>query len=114
MLRLTFLGRGLDCGRLMDAVLRVCLAGQTITGWCVPTPHGVVKIVLTVPEDVADAVIRIVLEQDPHATRAPDSDLDTAGHQAVEVAIREARARGEDPGEAELQAALTWRRRWGG
>src|SRR6516162_947313 len=75
VLSLTFLGRDLELGRVMDAVLRVCLAGQTVTGRRVPTPHGVVKLVLTVSEDVADTVMRIVLEQDPHATRAPDPDL---------------------------------------
>jgi len=114
VLSLTFLGRDLELGHVMDAVLRVCLAGQTVTGRRVPTPHGVVKLVLTVSEDVADAVMRIVLEQDPHATRAPDPDLDAAGYATVAMAIREARVRGQDAGEAELRAARAWWRQWGG
>ena len=77
-------------------------------------PIGVVKLVLTVSEDVADTVMRIVLEQDPHATRAPDPDLDAAGHATVAMAIREARVRGQDAGEAELRAARAWWRQWGG
>jgi hypothetical protein len=114
MLKLTFLGRGLDFGSLIGTVRRLSLGEQTVTAQRLPAPEGIVKIVLIVPEDVADAVNRIVLERYPHATRAPDPDLDADGYEAVEAAIREARARGEDPGEAELHAASAWWRQGGG
>jgi hypothetical protein len=106
MLKLTFLGRGLDFGSLIGTVRRLSLGEQTVTAQRLPAPEGIVKIVLIVPEDVADAVNRIVLERYP--------DLDAAGYEVVEAAIREARARGEDPGEAALHAASAWWRQGGG